>query len=209
MSARDRRQRGVPYLFRGALVREEKYDVWTHARKMWEAGLVAASSGNVSRRCGDRIAITPTSIPYSEMTPNQIAIVDLATGESRDTPSYETPMHLVIYRERPDIDAIVHTHAPFISTLSVLRKPLPPVLDEMNVQFGGTIEVAEYAITGSEALGHNAVRAMGERPGVILASHGNVCVAGELSRALHIAIAMEACARIYVQALQIGTPSLL
>ena len=193
-------------------MREEKYDVWSHARKMWEAGLVAASSGNVSRRYGDLIAITPTAIPYSEITPDQIAIVDVASGkqvEGRDKPSYETPMHLVIYRERADIEAIVHTHAPYISTLSVLRKPLPPVLDEMNVQFGGTIDVAEYALTGTETLGHNAVRALGKRLGVILANHGNVCVADDLGRALHLAIAMEACARIYVQALQLGEPVII
>lgn len=192
-------------------MREEQYDVWSHARKMWEEGLVAGSSGNVSLRNGDFVAITPTSIPYSDMTPEQIAIVDLATGKpaTKAAPSYELPMHLVIYRERPDVAAIVHTHAPFISTLSVLRKPLPPVLDEMSVMFGGTIDVAEYALTGTEELGHNAVRGLGKRPGVILANHGNVVIGPNLDRALHLAIAMEACARIYVQALQLGEPVLL
>jgi L-fuculose-phosphate aldolase len=190
-------------------MRDEQFEVWSHARKMWEEGLVAGSSGNVSMRTGDHIAITPTAVPYSEMTPQQVAVVGIETGTvvtPSTKPSYELPMHLVIYRERPDVQAIVHTHAPFISTLSVLRRPLPPVLDEMSVLFGGTIDVAEYALTGTDQLGHNAVRALGQRPGVILANHGNVVIGSTLARALHLAIAMEACARIYVQALQLGTP---
>ena len=187
---------------------DERRDVWTHARKMWEAGLVVGSAGNVSRRAGDRhLAITPTSVPYESMTPEEIAIVDITSGEIVDgAPSYELPMHLVLYRRRTDVATIVHTHAPFITTLSVLRRPLPPIIDEMLVYFGGTVEVADYAFTGTEAVGENVVAALGGRTGVILANHGNVCVGKTLRRALHVAISMEACARVYVQALQIGEP---
>ena len=119
----------------------------------------------------------------------------------------ELPMHRAIYREMPNVSAIVHTHSPFVTTLSVLRKSLPPVIDEMRMRFGGTIEVADYAASGTEELGRNAIRALGNRPAAILANHGNVCVAGDASTALQIAIFMEAGARVYVQALQIGEPS--
>ena len=192
---------------------EARYDVFSHARKMWEAGLVVGSSGNVSARVADDpglIAITPTSIIYDEMAAQQIVVVDLLTGksvESKGEPSYELPMHRAIYREMPNVSAIVHTHSPFVTTLSVLRKSLPPVIDEMRMRFGGTIEVADYAPSGTENLGHNAVRALGNRPAAILANHGNVCVAADASTALQIAILMEAAARVYVQALQIGEPS--
>lgn len=177
------------------------------ARRMWEAGLVVASAGNVSARTSEGvIVITPSSIPYESMKPEQIVVV----GHDRQgVPSYELPMHRVIYERRPDVAAIVHTHAPFITTLSLLRRPLPPVIDEMMVHFGGTIEVADYAFTGTEEVGENAVRALGDRPGAILANHGNVCVAKTLDRALQLAIAMEACARAYVQALQLGEPAAL
>ena len=187
---------------------DERRDVWTHARKMWEAGLVVGSAGNVSRRAGDRhLAITPTSAPYESMTPEEIAIVDITSGEIVDgEPSYELPMHLALYNRRTDVATIVHTHAPFITTLSVLRRPLPPIIDEMLLYFGGTVEVADYAFTGTEAVGENVVGALGGRTGVILANHGNVCVGKTLRRALHVAISMEACARVYVQALQIGEP---
>jgi L-fuculose-phosphate aldolase len=177
---------------------------------MWKAGLVAGSSGNVSRRVdAAHIAITPTSIPYDVLTAEEIVIVDLERGTavaSIREPSYELPLHLALYRARPDAGAIVHTHAPFVTTLSVLRRPLPPLLDEMVVALGGTIEVADYAFTGTDAVGTNVLRTLGDRAGVLLANHGNVCIGRDLAHALHAAIAMEAGARVYVQALQIGAP---
>lgn len=188
-----------------------RHDVWLHARKMWEAGLVAGSSGNVSARVGDaHIAITPTSVPYESLTAEEIVIVELERGvavASIREPSYELPLHLTIYRSRPDVGAIVHTHAPYVTTLSVLRRALPPVIDEMVVSLGGTIEVTDYAFTGTDAVGINVLRALGDRAAVLLASHGNVCIGRDLAHALHVAIAMEAGARVYVQALQIGEPA--
>jgi len=185
-------------------------DVWTHARKMWESGLAVGSAGNVSLRIDhDLIAITPTSIPYDAMTIDDIVVVEMETSaavESTHKPSYELPMHQSIYRSRGDVRAIVHTHAPYITTLSVLRRPLPPVVDEMVVLFGGAIDVAEYAFSGTEQIATNAVRALHDRAGVILANHGNVCVGRDLGHALHVALAMEAAARVYVQALAIGDP---
>lgn len=189
---------------------EARHDVWLHARKMWEASLVTGSAGNVSARIDDAlIAITPTSIPYSDMVAKDIAVVELSSGRPVDAaskPSYELPMHLVIYRERSDVRAIVHTHAPFTTALSVLRKPLPPVLEEMVVALGGAVEVADYAFTGTTDVGRNALRALGDRAAVLLANHGNVCVGRDLAHALHVAIAMEAGARVYVEALRVGEP---
>lgn len=187
-----------------------RHDVWLHARRMWEARLVVASAGNVSCRAGDgRIAITPSGVPYETLAAEQIVVVDLESGTAEGPaarPSYELPMHLAIYRAMPRVDAIVHTHAPYITALSVLRRPLPPVIDEMMMYFGGTVEVADYAFTGTEAVGSNVVRALGDRAGAMLANHGNVCVGRTLAQALHVAITMEACAQAYVEALKIGEP---
>jgi ribulose-5-phosphate 4-epimerase/fuculose-1-phosphate aldolase len=149
------------------VMNEARHDVFVHAKKMWEAGLVVGSAGNVSRRVdAQHIAITPTSVPYDSLTVDDIVVVDIASGEAVDSQraaSYELPMHLVVYRSRPDVGAIVHTHSPYVTTLSVLHKPLPPVIDEMVVYFGGTVEVADYAFTGTEQLGTNVVRALNER----------------------------------------------
>lgn len=177
---------------------------------MWQAGLVVGSAGNVSRRVdAQHIAITPSAVPYDVMTADDVVLVDLTNGHAVDAtrpPSYELPMHLAVYRSIPHAQAIVHTHAPYITTLSVLRKPLPPLIDEMLVYFGGQVEVAEYAFTGTEAVGINVVRALGDRSGVILANHGNVCIGRDLAHALHVAVHMEACAQVYVHALQFGEP---
>jgi L-fuculose-phosphate aldolase len=181
---------------------------------MWEAGLVVASAGNVSTRIFGRnaIAITPTSVSYDVMTADQIVVVSLDSGlpiESKGRPSTELPTHLAVYRNRQDAGAIVHTHAPFVSTLSVLRRSLPPIIDEMIVCFGGTIEVADYAFTGTEDLAANVVGALGDRAGVLLSNHGNVCVGSDLAEALRVALTMESTARIYVESLRAGNPVLL
>jgi Ribulose-5-phosphate 4-epimerase and related epimerases and aldolases len=183
-------------------------EVWKYAKKMWEGGLVVGSAGNVSRRIdAERIAITPSAVPYETMTAEQIVIVDVTSGAAESgVPSYELPMHLAIYRSHPEIHAIVHTHAPYVTTLSVLRKPLPPVIDEMVLYLGGPIAVADYAFTGTEMVGTNVVRALGDHTGVLLANHGNVCVGRDLAQAFHVAVVMEASARVYVQALAIGEP---
>ncbi|HVG24409.1 MAG TPA: class II aldolase/adducin family protein [Thermoanaerobaculia bacterium] len=183
-------------------------EVWRFAKKMWEAGLVVGSAGNVSRRIdAARIAITPSAVPYETMTPEQIVVVDVAGGTAESgVPSYELPMHLAIYRSHREVGAIVHTHAPYVTTLSVLRKPLPPIIDEMVVYLGGPVGVAEYAFTGTEMVGTNVVRALGDHTAVLLANHGTVCVGRDLAQALHAAIVMESCARVYVQSLAVGTP---
>ncbi|HEX6087743.1 MAG TPA: class II aldolase/adducin family protein [Thermoanaerobaculia bacterium] len=183
-------------------------EVLRTAKKMWEAGLVTGSAGNVSRRIdAERIAITPSGVAYDVLTAEQIVIVDVAGGESESgVPSYELPMHLAIYRSHPEIAAIVHTHAPYVTTLSILRTPLPPFIDEMVVHLGGAIPVADYAFTGTDAVGTNVLRTLGDRAGVLLANHGNVCVGRTLAHALNAALVMESCARVYVQALTIGTP---
>lgn len=188
--------------------------VLLHARKMWEAGLVVASAGNVSSRIAgqDAIAITPTSVCYDAMTADQIVVVRLGSGlpvESTLRPSGELPTHLAVYRAREDVGAVVHTHAPYVTTLSVLRRPLPPVIDEMVVYFGGTVEVADYAFTATEELGVHVVAALGDRAGALLSNHGNFCVGRDLPEALHVALAMESAARVYVESLRTGNPVVL
>src|SRR5512140_1570818 len=183
--------------------RADREAVLLHAKKMWESGLVVASAGNVSARIRgqDAIAITPTAVCYDVMTEDQIVIVALGSGvplASKARPSGELPTHLAVSRHRQDVGAVVHTHAPCVTALSVLRKPLPPVIDEMIVYFGGTIEVADYAFTGTDDLG-----------GVLLSNHGNVCVGSDLAEALHVALTMESTARVYIESLRTGDPVVL
>ena len=188
--------------------------VFSAAVKMWRHGLVVGSEGNVSARVpgGPLVAITPTSIPYDVLREDQICVVRLENGSPAapgPRPSGELPMHLAVYRARPDVGAVVHTHAPAVSALSVLGLPLPPVIDEMVVYFGGVVAVAEYGFSGTETLATNVVAALADRAGVLLSNHGNLCVGRDLDEALHVALTMEATARVYLDALRVGAPKLL
>jgi L-fuculose-phosphate aldolase len=190
-------------------VKAARHDVLVHAKKMWEAGLVVGSAGNVSARVDhDRIAVTPSAVPYETMTAEQIVVVDMGSGlhEGDLRPTYELPLHVAIYRSHPHVGGIVHTHSPFVTTLSVLRRPLPPLLDEMLIYLGGQVEVADYAFTGTDAVGTTAVRALRDRNAALLANHGDVCIGRDLAQALHVALVMEAGAQVYVQALALGQP---
>ena len=192
-------------------LRSAREAVFSAATKMWRYGLVVASAGNVSARVPGEplVAITPTSIPYDILREDQICIVGLEDDSPAGPgprPSGELATHLAVYRARPDVGAVVHTHAPAVSALSVLGLPLPPILDEMAVYFGGAVAVAEYGFTGTEALARNVVAALGDRAAVLLSNHGNVCVGRDLDEALHVALTMESTARIYLDALRVGAP---
>ena len=172
------------------------------------------SAGNVSARVPGEplVAITPTSVLYEVLRAEEICVVSLEDGrtcEGEAPPSGELPLHLAVYRARPDVGAVVHTHAPAVSALSVLGRPLPPVMDEMVVYLGGTVEIADYAFSGTDALARNVVAALGDRAAVLLANHGDVCVGRDAEEALHVALTMESTARIYLEALRAGAPRLL
>lgn len=190
-----------------------RHEVFDAARAMHAAGLVSVSSGNVSCRIEGEaaIAITPSSIPWEALEANGIAIVGI-DGRLVDAPlrpSAELPLHLAVYAARPDAGGVVHAHSTSVTALSLLRRPLPAVIDEVVAWFGGQVEVAEYAFSGTEALATNAVAALGDRAAVILASHGDLCVAPRVADALHVAMIMESAAAAYLAALAAGEPVLL
>src|SRR5690606_8756711 len=124
---------------------KERTRVCEHAVRMWRAGLVVGSAGNISVRTDHpaHFVITPSSIAYDALTPEQVVVVDdegdlLDDEEDFDrAPSFETPVHLAVYKAREDVGAVVHTHSRFATTLAVLRREIPPVVDEMVVYLGG------------------------------------------------------------------------
>lgn len=180
------------------------------ARRMHAAGMVIGTAGNVSARVAgeEKIAITPSSLPYPEMQGEDVQILDLAgnpLSEGRP-PSFERGVHLAVYRARPDVGAIFHTHATYCSVLASLRRPLPPVIEELVPYVGGTVEVAEYAASGSDALAQNVVAALGDRNAVLLANHGNLCCGRELAKAYRVAELVERVAQVYVMGSMIGKP---
>lgn len=179
------------------------------AREMLRSGLVEGTAGNVSARVGDdKVLITPTSMDYMEMEVEDLVLLDLNGNvlEGRRQPSSEKPMHLRVYRARDDVKAIMHTHSLYASILAVLRRPLPPLIEEFLFKFGGTIEVAEYGMTGTEELAENAVRALGNKAAVLLANHGALCCGKSPAHVLELAKGLERMAKIYVIASILGEP---
>ncbi len=191
---------------------KEKKEVLAAARKMLAQGLVTGTAGNVSRRLGPEggqplLAITPSSREYLSLTPNDIQILDFdgKKVEGDLPPSVETPLHIGIYRARPDVNAVIHTHPVFATALAVAGRDLPPILDEQAAYLGGEIKAAAYAPSGTPELVKNAVAALGDRNAVLLANHGAVGVGKTMAEAFHVCERLENTARIYLLALAAGS----
>jgi len=175
---------------------------------MADAGLVLAKEGNASARVPgeEKIAITPSQIPYDQMKPDDILIIgfdeELLLGKLK--PSTETKMHIAVYKARSDAGGVIHTHSPYASALSCVGGRIPPLMDEQTVFLGGDIGTAPYALAGSVEIGANAAKALSERDGTMLSNHGTICCGKTLDDALRNAILVEKLAKIYVTAKMIG-----
>ena len=185
----------------------EREAVLEGARAMARNGLVAGTSGNVSVRCGPELmAITATSVPYDAMTLDDVVVVDYE-GEpvfGDALPSTETLMHAAVYRARPGVGAVMHTHSIYASALSVAGLAVPPMIDEMVIHIGGAVAVSEYAFPGTEELGEAVVRALGERTAALVRNHGLVGIGGNALEALAICQMVERAAQIYTVAESVG-----
>lgn len=176
-------------------------------RSLIQKGLVAGTWGNISARIADgRIAVTPSGRNYLTLTSEDIVQVDLVSGRtlSGGTPSSELAMHLAVYRHRPDVTAIVHTHSVFASACATARRAIPPIIEDLIQIAGGRIEVAEYALPGTEALATQAVAALGDRQAALLANHGVVTCGGSLKEAMLVAQLVEKAAQIFIYAHSLG-----
>ena len=186
----------------------EKKELLDICLEMIERSMVIGSSGNASVRVDDHVVITPSSVKYKEMKPEDMMVIDLEgdTVEGDRNPSTESPMHLEAYRNREDAGAVIHPHSIYTSALSILQKPLPMVIDEVVPKLGGEIRVASYSMPGSKDLAKNAIEAMEDRSVVLLANHGALCIGKNLRKALDNAILLERTCQIYLIALQAGQP---
>lgn len=187
------------------------------AREMNALGINRGKSGNVSARWRaaefDGYLITPTGMPYAQMAPVDIVAmrVDGAAEGARGArlPSSEWRFHRDIYGARPDAGAIVHTHAPFATSLACLHRGIPAFHYMVAVAGGGDIRCAPYATFGTQGLSDHAVAALEGRRACLLANHGMIAVGTDLSAALALAVEVETLAEMYWRALQLGEPILL
>lgn len=182
------------------------------ALNMNRFGINQGKSGNVSARATQTAGflITPTGIPYAETVPEQIVAMNMdGTFNGDILPSSEWRFHRDIYASRPDVSAIVHTHATFATTLACMSRPIPAFHYMVAVAGGDDIRCAPYATFGTQALSDHVVAALKDRKACLLAQHGMIAVGENLDIALSVAVEVESLGRMYWQALQIGEPALL
>jgi L-fuculose-phosphate aldolase len=177
------------------------------AQGMLEAGLTAGTSGNVSARLADgRIVITPSAVPYRQMTVDDLAVLTV-DGEQVGgplPPSTEKLLHLACFRAFPEVGSVLHSHPVHATIFACARQPVPPVVDEAVLFNGGEIPVADYAVSGSPEVGTNAVAVLGGVGSALLANHGLVTVAATPEEALRQAAVVEQCAHVAWGALALG-----
>ncbi len=183
---------------------EIRCDVLQAAQALLTLGLTVGNSGNVSARVPDAdrllLTITPHGCYYDTLTPQDIVVVD-QEGEAvagDGIPSSELLLHAAVYQARPDVGAVIHTHAPMSSAAAVVGRPIPPILEDQVIYLGGEIQVAPYAITGSLELARAALDALGERNACLLANHGALSVGRDLRAALCACQYLEKLAQVFL-----------
>ncbi len=194
------------------LMEEARDAIVRFGKKMLTARLTSGTGGNLSvldRRLG-LVAISPSGIEYDEMEPADVVVagMDGATVEGSRKPSSELNFHLAIYRNRSDVEAIVHTHSPYATTMACLNWEIPAV--HYLVAFSGRkVPLAPYATFGTVELAGNVAAAIDDCNAVLLANHGLVTVGPNLATAFAAAEEIELVARIYYQAKCIGEPVII
>jgi len=180
-------------------------------RDMNASGVNQGTSGNVSVRIGDgRFLVTPTGIPYADMTEDQIVEMTFdGTYYGPCRPTSEWRFHRDILERRTDIDTVIHTHSMFSTVISCLRRDIPAVHYMVAAAGGEDIRCAEYATFGSQALSDHALKALEGRLACLLANHGLIVLGADLRRALSLLVEVETIAAQYWRTLAVGTPVIL
>ncbi|MBE9912422.1 L-fuculose-phosphate aldolase [Paenibacillus donghaensis] len=195
------------------LLEEERKLVVKYGQKLITSGLTSGTGGNISvfNREKGLLAISPSGIDYFETEPEDVVITDV-DGNIVDgirKPSSELGMHRIFYKNRDDINAVVHSHSMYSTTLATLRWELPASNYMVAMAGGKNVQCAEYASFGTMELAENAFRAMKDRYAVFLANHGLLTGSYDLLNAFSIAEEIERCAESYYRAKSIGEPVLL
>jgi L-fuculose-phosphate aldolase len=180
------------------------------ARAMNTTGINRGTAGNVSARTSGGFLITPSAVPYDVTTADHVvAVSDSGEPTGALAPSTEWRFHREIYRNRPDLHAIVHTHSPFATTVACLGRRIPAFHYKVAIAGGNDIRCAPYATFGTQELADHVVGAMAGRKACLMSHHGMIAADATLSQALALAIEVETLAEMYWRALQIGEPSVL
>jgi L-fuculose-phosphate aldolase len=191
------------------MLEKEREEVARAARRLAADGLVAGTSGNVSARRDEHVAITPTGAVLAELEPAQVTVVDRrgAVVDGELAPTSEIDLHLGLY-ERYDTGAVVHTHAPMATALSCVLDELPCVHYEM-LLLGGAVRVAPYTTFGTPELAAAVADALEGKTAALMANHGAVTHGPDLAAAVRATELLEWAATVYWRASALGEPRAL
>lgn len=180
------------------------------SQKLAELGLNQGTSGNVSVRCENGFLVTPSGISTQDMLPSSMVNMQFdGSFEAHKKPSSEWRFHRDIFVNRPEVNAIIHTHSMFASTLSTFRRDMPAFHYMIALCGGDSIRCAPYALFGTQQLSDLAVIALQDRKACLLANHGMIAVGETLEKALSITQEVEVLCEQYLRALQVGEPYIL
>lgn len=175
--------------------------------------LVVWTGGNVSARDPESnlVAIKPSGVRYEDLTAESMVVVDIAGNVVEGTlnPSSDTASHLYIYRHRPDVNGVVHTHSRYATAFAAVGRPIPVYLTAQADEFGGEIPCAGFALIGDDSIGALVVEGIGRSPAILLKNHGVFAVGPSAVAAVKAAVMVEDIAATVWAALQIGTPDVL
>lgn len=179
-------------------------------RSLISLGLSQGTAGNVSVRYRDGFLMTPSGIPADDLRPEDIVPMTMAGGHDHAlAPSSEWRFHRDILQRRPEIGAVVHAHPTYCTAFAICGQEIPAIHYMIAAAGGPTIRCAPYAPYGTEELSVAAVAALEDRLGCLLANHGMIAIGSNVTKALWLAVEMEALCRQYAAALQVGKPIIL
>lgn len=195
------------------LLETERTDVAAYCKKLGRSGLTTGSTGNISifNRQQGLAAVSPSSMAYESIGAEDVVVMDMDHNvvEGSYRPSTEYAMHLNCYKERHDINAVVHTHAPNVTTMAVLGWDLPAIHYMIALAGRATVPCVPYAIFGSDELAESALKLLAGGYAVLLESHGALTTGPDIAYAYSLTEQIEFCAGLYLRAKSLAEPNIL
>lgn len=190
---------------------EQREAISSHYRKLIDSGLGTGSSGNLSIRTDVGMLITPTGIQAADLSPEQLVEVSLDGNVSPGQllPSSEWHMHAAVYRNRPEIESVVHCHSRYATILACAHRTIPAIHYMIAATGGEEVPLAPYATFGTNALAASVLQALQGRLACLLANHGQIAIGHDIDQAMRVASEVEELAAIYWGTLAIGGGQIL
>jgi L-ribulose-5-phosphate 4-epimerase len=194
------------------MLEQLRQEVWECNMDLPKRGLIVMTSGNVSGRDPESnlVVIKPSGVAYEKLTPADLVVVDLDGNIIEGTlkPSVDTETHLYVYKHRPDVFGMVHTHSTYASVFAVLGKPIPSLLTATGM-LGGEIPLGDFMPISGKEIGEEIIKKIGDSLAILMQSHGVFTIGKDASQATKMAIETEEIAKISYFALLMGNPILL